>query len=250
MQAQKNYDHLVELIQGVNDKLEAFDGRLNDIEKKTDALDLRLSQQGKALNVAQNDITDLQRDKKVHDTSLNDMKKLLDNALQEVEKLREWNNKLERFSRRNNMRLIGVEEKADEDAEKLVKDILKDKFNMTNAVIERAHRVGPPGGEGARTANRPRHILFKLLNYKDKVEILKQKREKLNGEQYFMTDDQTDEDMATKRRLKPVIDKAKQERKKWRFTQGKLWIEGQLYRERPEDRAESQNDRRNGQNPN
>ncbi len=79
-------------------------------------------------------------------------------------------------------------------------------------------------------------IVFKVLNYQDKVQILKQKRNKIGNEKYFITDDQTEEDMAIKRNLEPIMDKAKQENKTWRFTQGKLFIEVQLYREPMENK--------------
>ncbi len=249
-QAQSNYDNLAALIGGIDDKLQAFDTRLqgfdtrlHDAENKVDAMDSRSSQQGKALNIAQRDISDLQKDSKSQSSTLTDMKKLLDSARGEIDKLREWNNKLERFSRRNNLRLVGIEEKREEDVYKIVTDVLKDKFSMTDVEIERAHRVGKPSdgnshGQNAAAAARtvrtpgPRHIIFKLLSYKDKVQILKQKREKLARKKYYITDDETDEDMATKRRLQPVINKAKEDNKKWRFTQGKLFIDGELYRER------------------
>ncbi len=237
--SQQNFDKLTTLINGVYGKLQAFDDRLKEVEKKTDSMDVRYAQQGKAIQVVQSDIADLQKETKSHDTTMKDVKTLLDKAKGEIDRLRECNNKLERFSRRNNLRLVGIPEKSDEDVEKLLSDILRDKFSMPDVVIERAHRVGPPSDRSEHGANRqrtdrpprPRHIVFKVLNYKDKAQILKQKREKLGNETYYITDDQTDEDMATKRRLQPVIDKAKQENKRWRYTQGKLYIEGQLYRE-------------------
>ncbi len=112
---------------------------------------------------------------------------------------------------------------------------------MSEVLIERAHRVGPPS-EGTeqnannhRVARRSRHILFKVQNYNDKIQILKQKRQRIGREKYFITVDQTDEDMAAKQRLQLMFEIAKQENKKWRFTQGKLFIEGQLYRSSPEE---------------
>ena len=78
---------------------------------------------------------------------------------------------------------------------------------------------------------RPRHLIFKLLRFQDKLSILRQKRKKLEKEQFFIVDDMTDADLATKRRLAPIIEEAKRSNKKWRYRDGQLWIDGQLYRE-------------------
>ena len=53
-------------------------------------------------------------------------------------------NKAERFSRRNNLRLIGVPESEDENVKAIVTDILTSKFKMENVEVERAHRDGKP----------------------------------------------------------------------------------------------------------
>ncbi len=60
-----------------------------------------------------------------------------------MQKLREWNNKLQCFSRRSNLRLVGIKEDRDENVEICVKSILKGKFQMKDVIIERAHQVGP-----------------------------------------------------------------------------------------------------------
>ncbi len=66
---------------------------------------------------------------------------MLDEAKQEINKLRESNNKLGRFSRRNNLRLTGIDENRKEDVEKVVKNILIERLSMSKVHIERAHQV-------------------------------------------------------------------------------------------------------------
>ena len=64
-----------------------------------------------------------------------------------------------------------------------------------------------------------------------KLDILYYQRQALFRESHFITDDLTLKDLQTKRRLKPVMDKARQEGKRWKFKNGKLIIEGQVYQE-------------------
>ncbi len=54
--------------------------RLNDVKQKTQSLDERNAEQGKALNVAQKDISDLQKDNKSHTYSMKEIKSQLEQA--------------------------------------------------------------------------------------------------------------------------------------------------------------------------
>ena len=82
-------------------------------------------------------------------------------------------NNLERYSRRNNVRLAGYPETRGENTHDIVDKIFKEKFQMHGVELERVHRAGKHRQH--RTGNyeqdRPRHILIKLLRYQDKVEI-------------------------------------------------------------------------------
>ncbi|XP_057304910.1 uncharacterized protein LOC130641911 [Hydractinia symbiolongicarpus] len=82
------------------------------------------------------------------------------------EKLRE----MEDRSRRNNLRIDGLAEHEKgswEDCKQKVKNLLKQKLNLENIIIERIHRVRPmTEKEGPRT------IVAKLLNWEDKEAIL------------------------------------------------------------------------------
>ena len=221
------------------------------MEKKNTALDLRLAEQGRSITVSQADITDIQKSQKTYETQMNAMKGMLDAAKVEIDRLRENSHKLERASKRNNLRLIGVQETRDEKPIDIVKDILHRKFDMENVSIEAAFRVGPmPSAEGdnarvppgavggahreppagGRQRDRPRHIIVKLADFADKLTIFKNKRQALQNENYFFVDDLTDSDLQTKKQLQPVIDQAIKDKKKWTFRNGQLRIEGQLYR--------------------
>ena len=74
-------------------------------------------------------------------------KKLADLALRSVSSHREqvdaiWEgvNKVERHSRRSNIRIIGVKESDEENVEKIVQEIFSTKFARNDIEVERAHR--------------------------------------------------------------------------------------------------------------
>lgn len=153
----------------------------------------------------------------------------LENKVKELEKLfqhvrtidqqladhNEMLNKLERFSRRNNIRVIGLPQEKDEDCLSLTKNLLRDKLGLTDVKIERAHRDGP------KTPGKPQHLLFKLNCYQDKLEILRHQRQALTGETYFCVEDLTKQDLKEKRKWGAEVSKAYHEGKKYRFYAGR-----------------------------
>ncbi|KAI2645847.1 LINE-1 type transposase domain-containing protein 1 [Labeo rohita] len=93
---------------------------------------------------------------------------------QTVETLTNKIQDLEDGGRRSNLRMVGLPEKAEgSDACAFLEDwlpkVLTDCFSTT-PIIERAHRVGQIN------ANRPRPIVMKFLNYKDREKTLRAAR--------------------------------------------------------------------------
>ena len=93
---------------------------------------------------------------------------------------------LEDFSRRNNLRFDGIEEKNGENWEQVtetVRKIVKEKIGVTGDIeIERAHRVG------LRNSTKPRTIVAKFLKFTHRQEILRNSF-KLKGSQIFINED-------------------------------------------------------------
>lgn len=129
-------------------------------------------------------------------------------------------NKAERFSRRNNIRLVGYPEAADQQHEQCIEiaeDIVHGKFEI-DLKVERAHRDG-------RRTERPRHILIKLQSYRHKVDIMRKARSTLANEAFFFTDDLTKDDLMEKRRWSAEVKKLYAQGVKLRFAAGK-WRDG------------------------
>lgn len=102
-------------------------------------------------------------------------------------------NKQERFSRRNNIRIVGVPHSTDENLLEISKKILQ-KIGVEDTKIERAHR------DGKLRTDRPQHILVRLSYFQDKIFTLKNQRAKLHDVNYFVTDDLTLLDLEEKRK--------------------------------------------------
>ena len=120
------------------------------------------------------------------------MNKDINENLDEIEDKQEY---LENHSRRNNIKLLGVQEDDDEnswdDTELIVKTLIKNKLGIQDeVVIERAHRVGKKvqlrpqskkeHGSHVESAStpRPRPIITKIQSWKVKENILRIARKK------------------------------------------------------------------------
>lgn len=102
-----------------------------------------------------------------------------------VKQLTEKNDDLENRSRRSNLRLIGLEEKAEgDDAESFLENWLPEVLGAENfpipVRIERAHRIpaSSSGSSSAQTTTYPRPLIAKFLNFKDKVRVMNAARKK------------------------------------------------------------------------
>jgi len=97
--------------------------------------------------------------------------------------------------RRNNLRFINFEDNLEEtwaDSEKRVQDFIKDNLGLTQEiVIERAHRVPKrETSDGNESKDKPRTIVTRFLNFKDKEAVLSKYRElKLWESNYYINED-------------------------------------------------------------
>ena len=92
---------------------------------------------------------------------------------------------LEDCLRRNSIRIDGIKEHNNEsweECERRVNSMLKERLDIENVEIERAHR----GGRKSRS--KPRTIVCKLLRFKDKQNILR-KAKLLKGTNVFINED-------------------------------------------------------------
>ena len=96
---------------------------------------------------------------------------------------------LEDRSRRDNLRIDGIAELENEtweQTEEILHNLFKEKLELENISVERAHRVGNKGKNDKRT------IVLKLASFKDKLKIISEAR-KLKGTNISINEDYSKE---------------------------------------------------------
>ena len=136
---------------------------------------------------------------------------------------------------RENLLFTGVEdpERIDrpkpempENSMELIRKIVEEKMEIPrdNFVIERAHRIG----KARRTGERPRTIVVKFRNQEDKRIVLKNAK-KLKGTNIFVNEQYPRSVEERRKKLRPILKRAKENGKNAWLTRDKLYIDNVLY---------------------
>ena len=133
---------------------------------------------------------------------------------------------LEDQSRRNNLRIDGIEEDQGETWEHVaekVKGLVRNKIGIQGEVpIERAHRVGKPFGD------RPRTIVARFRNFPDKDNILKN-ASKLKGSSLYINEDLCQASRDKRKEQLPQLKQARSEGKIAYFVHTRLVIKERTF---------------------
>ncbi|XP_065664399.1 uncharacterized protein LOC136086060 [Hydra vulgaris] len=130
--------------------------------------------------------------------------KIKDNS--EILKIKNKLREIEDRSRRNNLRIEGLKESENENwsvSESKVQKMFEDTLGLKSIQIERAHRTG------FRNTHKTRPKVVKLLNYKDKVEILKQAKN-LKGKNIYINEDYCAETTIMRNELREQLKKERE----------------------------------------
>ena len=127
----------------------------------------------------------------------------------QIEELENKLDDLENRSRRNNLCFEGIPESLNEtwlDTENKIKDVISSHMPEvgTDFIIERAHRVGRPRSSDSR----PRKVIARFLNYKDREAVFKAKK-KLHGTNMFVNEDYSDRVIKKRMELMPKLREAR-----------------------------------------
>ena len=172
---------------------------------------------GASLEFERERVNKLEKNQHEMKEEISEMAKEIATLKCQVEKFEIAANKNERFLRRNNIRLVGIPEPREghrEECVQIVEDILRNHFNIDRKV-ERAHR------DGRKVEGRQRHILIKLLSYRDKIDIMRKNREVLKNESFFIVDDLTPADLREKQKWSKQVQELFRSGTKLRFYAGK-----------------------------
>ncbi|RUM94414.1 MAG: hypothetical protein DSZ28_03330 [Thiothrix sp.] len=166
----ERFDHMErKLLNAIDKRLERFESRLYDAERRADVLEKEIKQVRKENAEKDTTIRTLSRQMREQCCELDDK---------------------EQYQRRDNVRIVGLPEKKNEttdECEKVVRAFFKKDLGIDrNIEISIAHRIGKPQND----SHRP--ILCRLVKRQDKAVILrgrKQLREK--GLKVFISEDMT-----------------------------------------------------------
>ncbi|KAI8498282.1 hypothetical protein Bbelb_242260 [Branchiostoma belcheri] len=208
-------EQLKRILEGQNELQREVRALEENVEKNVLLLEARMEKTEKKTQ-------ELEKMQRASTKQMQQVTQKLTNTDEAVEELQQKCNKLERFSRQNNIRVIGRTVSKGENCVSTVENILKEKFGLENVKIERAHPDGPKKKDGDGTRQ---HILFKLCSYRDKVNIMKLARTKLQDEPFYFTDDLTVTDLNEKRRWREKVSQAYEKGVRYRFYNGR-WRDG------------------------
>ncbi|CAN7942572.1 unnamed protein product, partial [Ixodes pacificus] len=156
-------------------KLNAMGSELKEIKTNQQTTSIRLDNieaSLKELGMMQKKLDTCVAKVQALETSLNDLKIKYDD--------------LENRSRRNNLIIYGIEESGRNDSSTLearvTKEIIEDRLQLQPVPIERIHRIGKFSPE------KPRPVILKLLDFRDKMKILRN-CQKLKGSKFSINED-------------------------------------------------------------
>ena len=190
---------LFEKLDVINKKIVKHEERLQFVEKPVKDMEESLTVckdiDGEKIKNIEKKMVTIQGDIKTYKENTPEVKEIGDMK----EKMRE----MEDRSRRNNLRIDGIDEVNGEtwdDTEERVLDLLENRLQINNVRIERAHRIFRKG----KNSTKPRSIIIKLLDYKDKKLILDNAK-KMKGSGVYIYEDFSAETMAIRNDLWPEV---------------------------------------------
>lgn len=192
------------------------------------AMDVVVKQMNDQITKLESTISDLTTSLEFTQRELDDMKSEIKEYVKEkkdakmrMDQLEERVNYQEDYNRRKNVRINGVEERDSsetwEQTAAVVTSMVKDKMQLGELSLERAHRVGP------RNDARPRTIVARFSRFCDRDAVMRNAR-KLKGTNIFVDDDLCPASQAVKNAQMPLLKQAKAQGKIAFFRRTKLVI--------------------------
>lgn len=176
--------------QAYRDALEIFLKQNNENFK---SLQVTVNDLKCSLEFTQKEVEDLKaevkKNKQERKSDIETIKKLeedLKTSNDTIEQLENRANYMEDYSRRNNLQIVGLEERPDgenwEQTTAKVNNLLEEKLQIPNLEIERAHRVG------SRDDHRPRPIVARFTKFEHREAVMRNLT-KLRGTRIFVNED-------------------------------------------------------------
>lgn len=205
-------------------EIQSLKKRVTELEKEKEALEA-------SLELTQAEVEKLKNEASATDTKLTEASK----KIAKIDELERRVIKQECFNRRNNIKFFGIDDtgqESPETTEKVLRSFLSKEMKMPNRALqgiefERVHRIPTRPNEGNQ--QQPRPIIAKVSFFKDKELIKSHIKYLPKGKKLGIADDFPKEIDAIRKKLYPVMKKAKKDQKTAFFNVDKLIIDKIVY---------------------
>lgn len=161
----------VAILAAISDMSKRMEDRFNNLEVSLQAIQTTVTELDSRISTVEMACSD-------HDTELTQLKQQYRQLDENYKLLREKITDLEARSRRQNIKVVGLPERAEgknpvDFLANFLRDLLGPEHFSTPIEIDRAHRLGQPPDSGAR----PRVMIARIHNFQKKEKILRLARE-------------------------------------------------------------------------
>lgn len=198
----------------------AMDLVVEQLNKRTELVEGTVTDLIKSLEFSQAEIVDLKNNIKVLQKTLNEKQVIIEGLESKVSETVQRLNYNEDYSRRNNLRITGLQEQAGETWENTstkVSKMINDNLELPPVSLERAHRVGPVN------PSRPRPVVVRFEKYSDRETVIRNAK-KLKGTGIYISEDLCPASQEIKMKQLPLLKKARDEGKIAYFRHTRLII--------------------------
>lgn len=164
---------LATTLKAIHQSLRQIDSKIDNLTHRVDCMSNKLEKHGERLDEAEDRIQSVEDESRATTSTCAKLEKTMDAMARKAEDL-------EARSRRNNIRIAGIPEstntgKMELYVERLLQELFgADQFSSV-FIVERAHRTLAPQPPPGTT---PRPIVARLLNYRDRDQVLRLAQEK------------------------------------------------------------------------
>lgn len=195
--------------------------RMNQLESKASELTTSLEFSQREIDDLKSSKKECEKELKAANSKIENLLAQLDSNSGKIKQLQDKVNYQEDYSRRNNIRINGMEEQGSgetwEQTAAAVSSLLEQKMELPGIELERAHRVG------IRRDGKPRPIIARFSRYCEREAVMRNAK-KLKGTNIYVNEDLCPESQSIKMSQMPLLKQARAQGKVAFFRHTKLII--------------------------
>ncbi|XP_045205948.2 uncharacterized protein LOC123558136 [Mercenaria mercenaria] len=221
------YEKQLYTFQEIQYSVRSQTGRIDIVEQTIKGFEVKFQEIERSRQFDSNDLEEFNKKQRQIDSSLANLRKLESEQRTKEQELKREITDLKCRSMRDNLLFFNIPEEKDENCENKVLNLIEAKFGIENAKTEiklqRVHRIG------AFKSSKIRPIVAKFGSFPDREKVRKSAR-LLKDTAYGIEEQFPPEVVEVRRKLIPVIRKARSEGKEAYLSVDKLYIDKRLYR--------------------